>query len=81
MSLARVADVAKMLDPDAFSECASEHIKWCAGYGYRLDQDMSDWREHHYFGQQFAQRRREAEAKAAAVLEVAARTQEQEPIS
>jgi len=63
-----IAKVARMLDPDAYGKHADDHIEWCRGYDMRLDRDLPDWQDHRTFGQQFAQRQREAEAKAADIV-------------
>ncbi len=60
-----------MLDSDAYTEWADSHIKWCEDYSIRMDWDWPDWKDRQYYGQQFSQRRREAEKRAAEIYELA----------
>lgn len=66
----KLARVARLLDPAAYHEWADGHIQWCEHYKMRLDRDLRDWNDHATFGQQFAQRRREAETKAADIIRI-----------
>lgn len=59
-----------MLDADAYTKWADEHIQWCQYYSIRMDWDWPDWADHQYYGQQFSQRRREAEKRAAEIYEL-----------